>query len=63
MEEAEAVCDRIAIIDHGKIIVTGTPEKLIEEYSTDERVKAVSRGLRVTLEDVFIGLTGSELRG
>ncbi|HWU24144.1 MAG TPA: ABC transporter ATP-binding protein [Candidatus Paceibacterota bacterium] len=63
MEEAEAVCDRIAIIDHGKIIATDTPEGLIQAYATDERVKAVSRNSRVTLEDVFIGLTGSALRG
>jgi len=63
MEEAEAVCDRIAIIDHGKIIATDTPEGLIATHAQDPRVKAVSRGPRVTLEDVFIGLTGSELRG
>ena len=31
MEEAEAVCDRIAIIDHGQIVATGTPEGLIEK--------------------------------
>lgn len=62
MEEAEAVCDRIAIIDHGKIIAIDSPQKLIETYQHDERVKAVSRGGRVTLEDVFIGLTGKALR-
>jgi ABC-2 type transport system ATP-binding protein len=62
MEEAEAVCDRIAIIDHGRILVINTPQKLIEEYEKDPRVVAVSRGLRVTLEDVFIGLTGKALR-
>ena len=63
MEEAESVCDRIAIIDQGKIVATGTPAELIERFTSDERVQAVSRGPRVTLEDVFIGLTGSELRG
>jgi len=63
MEEAETMCDRIAIIDHGTIIATGVPAQLIEKYASDERVKKVSRGSRVTLEDVFIGLTGSELRG
>ncbi len=62
MEEAEAVCDRIAIIDHGKILTINTPQKLIEQYEKDPRITAVSRGSRVTLEDVFIGLTGTALR-
>jgi len=62
MEEAEAVCHRIAIIDHGKILTINTPEKLIEEYQNDPRVKEVSRSGRVTLEDVFIGLTGRKVR-
>jgi len=63
MEEAEAVCDRIAIIDHGKIIATDTPQGLIDAHASDPRVQKASRGSRITLEDVFIGLTGSELRG
>jgi ABC-2 type transport system ATP-binding protein len=62
MEEAEAVCDHIAIIDHGKILTINTPERLIEEYKSDPRVMEVSRGGRITLEDVFIGLTGRDLR-
>lgn len=62
MEEAEAVCDRIAIIDHGKIIAIDTPEALINKHSTDEAVIAASRKGRITLEDVFIGLTGMDIR-
>lgn len=62
MEEAEAVCDRIAIIDHGTIIATDTPENLIATHADDPRVRAASRGPRITLEDVFIGFTGSEVR-
>lgn len=62
MEEAQAICDRIAIIDHGKIIVTGTPDGLIEQYKNDPDVQAASRRGRVTLEDVFIGLTGKQIR-
>jgi ABC-2 type transport system ATP-binding protein len=58
MEEAEAVCDRIAIIDHGKVLTTNSPAGLIQMYMDDPRVKEVSRGPRITLEDVFIGLTG-----
>jgi ABC-2 type transport system ATP-binding protein len=61
MEEAQAVCDRVAIIDHGKVITVDTPEKLIKKYEDDPRVRKVAHG-KVTLEDVFIGLTGSEIR-
>jgi ABC-2 type transport system ATP-binding protein len=62
MEEAEAVCDRIAIIDHGKIIAIDEPQKLIDHHRNDPEVIAVSRRGRITLEDVFIGLTGREVR-
>jgi|SRR5690348_2250834 ABC-2 type transport system ATP-binding protein len=62
MEEAEAVCDRIAIIDHGNVIATNTPESLIELYKNDPNVIAASRKGKITLEDVFIGLTGKTVR-
>jgi ABC-2 type transport system ATP-binding protein len=61
MEEAQAVCDRVAIIDNGTLLTLETPHDLIEKHKNDPRVRAVSRG-EVTLEDVFIGLTGSEIR-
>jgi ABC-2 type transport system ATP-binding protein len=62
MEEAQAVCDRVAIIDHGKLVTVDTPAGLIAKHRDDPRVVKVARG-DVTLEDVFIGLTGSEIRG
>lgn len=62
MEEAQAVCDRVAIIDHGQLLTIGTPSDLISKHADDPRVTAVAHG-PVTLEDVFIGLTGSEIRG
>ena len=62
MEEAQAVCDRVAIIDHGKLLTVDTPAGLIAQHREDPRVVKVARG-DVTLEDVFIGLTGSEIRG
>ena len=62
MEEAEAVCDRIAIIDHGKIIAIDTPEALIDSHRNDPEVISASRKGKITLEDVFIGLTGREIR-
>ncbi len=61
MEEAQAVCDRVAIIDNGTLVTTETPHDLIEKHKDDPRVREVARG-EVTLEDVFIGLTGSEIR-
>ena len=61
MEEAQAVCDRVAIIDHGVLLTTETPRDLIAKHRDDPRVRAVAHG-EVTLEDVFIGLTGSEVR-
>ncbi|HWD89845.1 MAG TPA: ABC transporter ATP-binding protein [Mucilaginibacter sp.] len=63
MEEAEAVCDRISIIDHGRIIETDTPQALIDKHRDDLAVIAVSRRGKVTLEDVFIALTGLDIRG
>jgi ABC-2 type transport system ATP-binding protein len=62
MEEAESVCDRISIIDHGRVIATGTPQSLIDEHRNDPQVIAVSRRGRITLEDVFIALTGTAVR-
>ena len=61
MEEAQAVCDRVAIIDHGRVLAIDTPHNLIDQHRDDPLVRAAARG-EVTLEDVFIGLTGSEIR-
>lgn len=61
MDEAEVLCDRVAIIDSGKIISLNTPDKLIDELvaSGFEKPKEVKQA---TLEDVFINLTGKALR-
>ena len=61
MEEAQAVCHRVAIIDTGKLLTVDTPTGLIEKHKDDPRVRKAAHG-QVTLEDVFIGLTGSDLR-
>ncbi|MEQ8313644.1 MAG: ABC transporter ATP-binding protein [Gammaproteobacteria bacterium] len=58
MEEAEELCDRLAIMDQGKIIAEGTPQKLILEHAP-EPPEAPLHG---DLEDVFLALTGHELR-
>jgi ABC-2 type transport system ATP-binding protein len=61
MDEAEALCDRVAVIDTGKIIAIDTPDKLIDDLVSSgfERKKEVKAA---TLEDVFIHLTGKSLR-
>ncbi len=61
MEEAQAVCDRVAIMDHGKVLTVGTPAALIAAHRDDPKVRQAAHG-EVTLEDVFIALTGRELR-
>jgi ABC-2 type transport system ATP-binding protein len=50
MEEAEELCNRVGIIDHGKLIALGTPRKLISESGVKN------------LEEVFIKLTGRNMR-
>jgi ABC-2 type transport system ATP-binding protein len=61
MDEAEYLCDRVAIVDSGKIIALNTPDKLIDELVATgfERPKEVKLA---NLEDVFINLTGHSLR-
>ena len=62
MEEAEAICDRIAIVDHGQILTIDTPQALIDKNRDNPDVVAASRRGKITLEDVFIGLTGRAIR-
>lgn len=61
MEEAEELCDRVAIMDRGRIVALAPPSELINALLT----KGFSR-LRIerlaTLEDVFLDLTGHSLR-
>jgi len=61
MDEAEVLCDRVAIIDSGKIVAINSPYKLIDDlvatgFRREQEVKKAS------LEDVFLNLTGKEWR-
>jgi ABC-2 type transport system ATP-binding protein len=57
MDEAETLCDRVAIVDHGKVIAEGPPPELIAALGAPKVV--THQG---TLEDVFVALTGRHLR-
>ena len=57
MDEAEVLCDRVAVIDHGKVIALGSPAELIASLGKPQVV--THHG---TLEDVFMTLTGRHLR-
>jgi ABC-2 type transport system ATP-binding protein len=61
MEEAEELCDRVAIMDRGRIIALDTPLRLVDELVERGFTKARVERL-ANLEDVFIDLTGHELR-
>ncbi len=61
MEEAEELCDRVAIMDHGKIVAMDRPEALVDSLLNKgfqkERIEKLAN-----LEDVFLDLTGRALR-
>lgn len=55
MEEIEAICTRIAVMDNGKIIAIGTKAELVSLVTNDPES-------RMSLEEVFLTLTGKKLR-
>lgn len=61
MDEAEVLCDRVAIVDSGTIIALNTPDELIDNLIAAgfKRTKQVKEA---NLEDVFLNLTGKEWR-
>ncbi len=61
MDEAEQLCERVAIMDEGRIIALQSPDKLIDDLvaSGFERTKVTKAA---NLEDVFINLTGKDFR-
>ena len=69
MEEAERLCDRVGIIDHGRLVAEGTRRELVARVGERDRVE-LTAGAEVTsvelvepdLEDVFLHLTGKALR-
>ncbi|HSW80863.1 MAG TPA: ABC transporter ATP-binding protein [Candidatus Saccharimonas sp.] len=61
LEEAEMLCDRVAIMDAGQIIALDTPKNLIKQL-LDRGFKKRQHVEQANLEDVFIDLTGKGLR-
>lgn len=61
MDEAEVLCDRVAIVESGRIVALDAPDKLIDQLVATgfERPKEMKSA---NLEDVFIHLTGHQLR-
>ena len=58
MEEAEYLCDRIAIMDKGSIIAQDTPQQLILDHAPEPNETPIHGNI----EDVFLALTGHGLR-
>jgi len=61
MEEAEVLCDRVAIMDSGKIIALESPKTLVKQLLS-RGFKKARHVEQANLEDVFIDLTGKDLR-
>lgn len=61
MEEADLLCDRLAIMDRGEIIALDTPDQLIQNL-LDTGFRKKKEVKQADLEDVFINLTGKALR-
>ena len=60
MEEAERLCDRVVIVDHGKVAASDRKEALLALLPPGKRTRTVVRD--ASLEDVFLHLTGRDLR-
>jgi ABC-2 type transport system ATP-binding protein len=62
MEEAETLCDRVAIMDRGKILALDTPQTMVQNLLAKgfRRERVAERD--ANLEDVFIDMTGHHLR-
>jgi ABC-2 type transport system ATP-binding protein len=64
MEEAEKLCDRLAIIDHGKIVALDSPAALIQQLGAEERVVfSVEGSLPAGFEETLPGGTRLEVEG
>ena len=64
MAEAEELCDRIAIINHGEIVTCGTLQEIASLISNEDRLKILQekkqeqQEIAVTLEDIYLNIVG-----
>jgi ABC-2 type transport system ATP-binding protein len=64
MEEAERLCDRVAILDHGRIVALDTPANLIHNLGSEERIVfSVERSLPAGFEKALSGKTRVDVQG
>ncbi len=54
MEEAEYLCDEVAIMDHGKIIAQGTPDQLVEEHCKGETISLPKENFKNRVNQAFM---------
>jgi ABC-2 type transport system ATP-binding protein len=52
MDEAEYLCDEIAIMDHGRIIAQGSPEALVERYCSGGTITLPRKNVTIPLSDI-----------
>jgi ABC-2 type transport system ATP-binding protein len=62
MDEAQTLCDRVAVMDHGRILRIGAPGEMVAEHAREHGTDG-QPAAGVTLEDVFLELTGRGYRG
>jgi ABC-2 type transport system ATP-binding protein len=60
MEEAQELCDRVGIVDSGKLVALDTPQELIGRYAPPLTPEEAARR-QPNLEDVFLALAGRGL--
>jgi ABC-2 type transport system ATP-binding protein len=64
LDEVDELADRLAIIDHGKIVAEGTPLELKQQVTEEEIAERLKKEVQsdATLDDVFLKVTGRSLR-
>jgi ABC-2 type transport system ATP-binding protein len=63
MEEAERLCDRLAVVDHGRIVALGTPPGLIAEYAPGTTIEFAADTPELALFQALDGVDGTDLEG